>query len=159
VEKGIAPAATTKYKIVDGQVVIPPTANERQGIQPVVTLKANGGKRVDVKPGQPVNFTAEVEVPKGMGKVVAAAWHFEGEPDDVSKRNGWIFDQSGTFPVKGTFVSTDKTGSRVTLKTSYTFSKPGTYFPTLRVASQRQGDTTTLFTRIQNLDRVRVVVK
>jgi hypothetical protein len=96
VEKGIAPAATTNYKIVDGQVVIPPTANERRGIQPVVTVKANGGKRADVKVGQPVTFTAEVEVPKGMGKVVAAAWHFEGEVDDVSKRNGWIFDKSGT---------------------------------------------------------------
>ncbi|MBD0286498.1 MAG: hypothetical protein ICV79_13880 [Flavisolibacter sp.] len=159
VEKGIAPAATTNYKIVDGQVVIPPTANERKGIQPVVTVKANGGKRAEVKAGQPVTFTAEVEVPKDMGKVVAAAWHFEGEPDDVNKRIGWSFDKSGTFPVKGTFSPADKIGSRVTLKTTYTFSKPGTYFPTLRVASQRQGDATTLFTRIQNLDRVRVVVK
>ncbi len=158
-EKGIAPAATTNYKIVDGQVIIPPTANERKGIQPVVTVKANGGKRADVKVGEPVTFTAEVEVPKGMGKVVVAAWHFEGVPDDISKRNGWSFDKSGTFPVKATFTPTDKTGSRVTLKTTYTFTKPGTYFPTLRVASQRQGDTTTLFTRIQNLDRVRVVVQ
>ena len=31
--------------------------------------------------------------------------------------------------------------------------------PTLRVASQRQGDAKTLYTRIQNLDRVRVVVE
>ena len=53
----------------------------------------------------------------------------------------------------------DKMGGRATLKTTYTFTKPGTYFPTLRVAPQRQGDTTTLFTRIQNLDRVRVVVQ
>ncbi|MDB5279630.1 MAG: hypothetical protein JWR61_4585 [Ferruginibacter sp.] len=159
VEKGIAPAATTNYKIVDGQVAIPATANERSGIQPVVMLKANGGKRADVKVGQPVTFTAEVEVPKNRGKVVAAAWHLEGEVDDVSKRNGWIFDKSASFPVKATLTPADKTGSRVTLKTTYTFSKPGTYFPTLRVASQRQGDTKTLFTRIQNLDRVRVVVK
>jgi len=54
---------------------------------------------------------------------------------------------------------TDKTGSTVTVKTAYTFTKPGTYFPTLRVASQRQGDAKTAYTRIQNLDRVRVVVK
>jgi hypothetical protein len=159
VEKGIAPAATTNYKVVDGQVILPPTANERRGIQPVVTVKVGDGKRVDVKVGQPITFTAEVEVPKNMGKVVAAAWHFEGVPDDVSKHNGWRFDKSVTFPVKGTFTPTDKTGSRVTLKTTYTFSKPGTYFPTLRVASQRQGNATTPFARIQNLDRVRVVVK
>ena len=64
VEKGIAPAATTNYKIVDGQVVVPPTAEERKGIQPVVTVKANGGKRADVKVGEPVTFTAVVEVLK-----------------------------------------------------------------------------------------------
>jgi len=159
VEKGITPAATTNYKIVDGQVVIPPTADERKGIQPVVTVKANGGERADVKVGQLVTFTAEVEVPKNMGKVVAAAWHFEGVPDDISKRSGWSFNKSGTFPVKATWTPVDKTGSRVTLKTTYTFTKPGTYFPTLRVASQRQGDAKTPFTRIQNLDRVRVVVQ
>jgi hypothetical protein len=159
VEKGIAPAPTTSYKIVDGQVIVPQAADERKGIQPVVTVKVNGGKRVDVKVGQSVTFTAEVEVPKNMGKVVAAAWHFEGVPDDFNKRSGWSFDKSETFPVKGTFTPTDKIGLRVTLKTTYTFSKPGTYFPALRVASQRQGDAKTAFTRIQNLDRVRVVVK
>ena len=159
VEKGITPAATTNYKIVDGQVVIPPTADERKGIQPVVTVIAYGGERADVIVGQPVTFSAEVEVPKNMGKVVAAAWHFEGVPDDISKRSGWSFDKSGTFPVKATWTPVDKTGSRVTLKTTYTFTKPGTYFPTLRVASQRQDDAKTPFTRIQNLDRVRVVVQ
>jgi hypothetical protein len=51
-----------------------------------------------------------------------------------------------------------KTGARATLKTAYTFIKPRTYFLTLRVAAQRQGDTIILFTRFQNLDRVRVVV-
>ncbi len=85
VEKGIPPAATTNYKIVDGQVVVPPTADERKGIQPVVMVKANGSKRADVKVGEPVTFTAEVEVPKGMGKVVAASWNFEGLPEDIGK--------------------------------------------------------------------------
>jgi hypothetical protein len=45
------------------------------------------------------------------------------------------------------------------MKTTYTFSKPGTYFATLRVVSQRQGDANTPFARIENLDRVRVVVR
>jgi len=48
---------------------------------------------------------------------------------------------------------------RVNLSTKHTFSKPGTYFPVLRAASHRQGDTTTPFARIQNLGRVRVVVR
>lgn len=159
VEKGIAPPATTNYKIAHGQVIVPPTADERKGIQPVVMVKVNGGKRVEVKAGQPVAFTAIVEVPKGMGKVVAAAWNFEGLPKEIGKLSGWNFLESDAFPVRATLIPADKTGSRVTVKTTHTFSKPGTYFPTLRVAAQRQGDTTTPYTRIQNLDRVRVVVK
>ncbi len=144
VEKGIVPPTTTNYKIEDGQVVLPTNADERKGIQPVVTLKANGGARVDIKVGVAVTFTAVVEVPTHTGKVVSADWDFEGE---------------GTFPVVGKYKPADKTGSRVTLKTSYTYSKPGTYFVTLRAVSQRQGDANTPFARIQNLDRVRVVVK
>jgi hypothetical protein len=161
VEKGIAPAPSTNYQIVDGQVVLPATANERKGIQPVVTLQANGKGRADVAVGQPVMFTALVEVPKNAGKVVAAAWNFEGvaagtaTPGDAN----WRFDTSGAFPVTGTFTPTDKTGAQVRLQTTYAFSKPGTYFPTLRVAAQRQGDAKTPFARVQSLGRVRVVVK
>jgi hypothetical protein len=39
------------------------------------------------------------------------------------------------------------------------FSKPGTYFPALRVTSQRQGDAKSLYARVRNLGRVRVVVR
>ena len=44
------------------------------------------------------------------------------------------------------------------MSTSYAFSEPGTYFPALRVASQRQGSVDTPFARVLNLGRVRVVV-
>ena len=144
VEKGTAPPATTNYKIEDGQVIIPATAAERKGVQPVVKLKANGGGRANVESGKPVTFTATVEVPPHTGKVVAAEWDFDG---------------AGTFPIAGKFTPTDRTGSRATLTTTYTFSKPGTYFPALRVTSHRQGDAKTHYARIQNLGRVRVVVK
>jgi plastocyanin len=143
VEKGRTPPATTSYTIEDGQVIIPATAAERKGIQPVVTVKANGGERAEVQVGKPVTFTAEIEVPPHTGTVVAAEWDFEG---------------AGTFPVAGKFSPVDKTASRVTLSTTYTFSKPGTYFPTLRAVSQRQGDAQTPYARIQNLGRVRVAV-
>jgi len=140
VEKGIDPPATTNYTIEDGQVIVPPTAVERKGIQPVVKLKANSGERADVKVGEPVIFTAEIEVPANTGKIIFAHWDFEG---------------AGTFAVAGKFTP----ASQVKLKTTHAFSKSGTYFVTLRVASQRQGDAKTSFTRIQNLERVRVVVK
>jgi hypothetical protein len=159
VEKDVAPAATTNYTIEDGQVIVPQTANKRKGIQPVVTLMANGGKRTEIKVGQSVTFTAEVEVPEKMGKIVAAAWNFEGLSKEVEKRSGWSFENSDEFPVAAKIFPANKTGSKATIKTTYQFSKPGTYFPTLRVASQRDGDGKTPYTRIQNLDRVRVVVK
>ena len=144
VEKGVEPPATTNYKIEDGQVVIPPTAEERKVIQPVADLKVKGSKRAVIASGEKVTFTAQIEVPQNTGKIVSAEWDFEG---------------TGTFPVTGKFIPSGKIGSHGTIETTYTFSKPGTYFPTLRIASQRQGDEKTTFTRIQNLDRVRVVVK
>ena len=163
VEKGVAPAASTNYKIVDGQVVVPASANERKGIQPVVMVKANGSKRAEVKVGQIVTFTAVIDVPEHMGKVVKAVWNFEGVPNDFGIKNGdfhsWNFVTSGVFPITAKWIAINKTGSTVKVTTTYKFSKPGTYFPTLRVASQRQRNVNTVFTRVQNLDRVRVVVK
>jgi hypothetical protein len=144
VEKGIAPPASTSYKIEDGQVVVPTQAADRKGIQPVVTLKANGGERAEVKAGKPVTLTAVIEVPPHTGRIVAAEWDLDGE---------------GTFPIAGKIIPTDKSGARATLKITHTFTKPGTYFPTLRAVSQRQGDVQTPYARIQNLGRVRVVVE
>ena len=61
VEKGVEPPQSTNYKVVDGQVQVPPTAAERKGIQPVVTVKANGGARAEAAAGQPVTFTAVID--------------------------------------------------------------------------------------------------
>jgi hypothetical protein len=52
-----------------------------------------------------------------------------------------------------------KPESTVTVKATHSFSKPGSYFPVLRASSQREGDTKTPYTRVQNLARVRVVVR
>lgn len=141
-EKGVAPPATTSYKVVDSQVEVPASAAQRKGIQPVVDMKANGAVRADVATGQAVEFSGLIEAPPGTGSIVGAEWDFEG---------------AGDYPVKEQFTDTSK-GS-VKVKTSYTFMKPGTYFPALRAYSQRQGDAKTPYARIQNLGRVRVVVK
>jgi hypothetical protein len=143
VERGVAPPASTSYRIADdAQVVVPPTAAARRGIQPVVTLRANGGARAEVAAGTPVAFTAVAEVPPGTGRVVAAQWDMEG---------------AGTFPIEARVPGTS--GGPVTLRTRFTFRKPGIYFPTVRVVSQREGDARTPYARIQNLGRVRVVVR
>src|ERR1035438_5175330 len=140
VEKGVAPPANTNYKVVDGQVQVPASAGQRKGIQPVITVQADGKARAEVKVGQPVTLSAVIEAPPHTGQVVAAEWSLEGNADFSPAEIG-------------------KAAERVSLSAKHTFSKPGTYFSVLRAASQRQGEATTPFARIQNLGRVRVVVR
>jgi hypothetical protein len=141
VEKGVAPPANTAYQVEDGQVIVPATAAARHGIQPVATVSANGGVKAVVKAGQPVRFTATIAVPPGTGKIVSAEWDFEG---------------AGTFPLKAKLPAS---GAKVVLSASHAFQKPGTYFPALRVASERNGNAASPYAHIQNLGRVRVVVE
>lgn len=143
VEKGIEPAPTTNYKIEDGQVIVPSVAAERKGIQPVVNLTINGAKKKEVKVGKTLTFTGIIDLPANTGKVVSAEWDFEGQ---------------GTFLIKQKKIVFNSKENQATVTAKYQFKNTGTYFPTLRVASQREGNTKTPFARIQNLDRVRVVV-
>ena len=141
VEKGTVPPSTTAYRLVDGQVALPPTAAARRGIQPVVTLKANGGARTEVAAGQPVRFTGSITAPPGTGLVVKAEWDFGGKGDF-----------SVSSPVSG------KAGY-ATVSTSHTFDKPGTYFAVLRGYAQRKDAAGTPFAQVRNLARARVEVK
>ncbi|MFX1561174.1 MAG: hypothetical protein ACFFBL_11350, partial [Promethearchaeota archaeon] len=140
-EKGVAPIDSTTYKVVDGQVQVPPKASDRKGVQPVITVMANGGERTEVKEGKKVKFEAVIEAPPDAGSIVRVEWDFEGEGDypEVQK-------------IK------DTKSSRVKVKTDYTFSESGTYFPALRATLHRQGDPETPYARVQNIGRVRVVV-
>ena len=140
VEKGVAPSPSTVHTVTKGQVHIPATAAARKGIQPVVDLKVNGAVRVNAAVGQPVNFVAAIEMPPGTGPIAAVDWDLEG---------------TGEYATPGT-LATKGPSARVTATHSY--SKPGTYFAAIRATAQRQGDTDTLFARVQNLGRVRVVV-
>jgi hypothetical protein len=141
VEKGVKPAASTSYTMIDSQVELPDSAAQRGGIQPVVHLSANGGARAEVAAGTPVTFLAIVEVPPNTGTVVAAEWDLEGV---------------GNYPVP---TQLSANASRLALTAIYSYSRPGTYFPVLRVTSQRQGDVRSAYARVVNLDRARVVVK
>jgi len=142
VEKGVAPPVSTPYKVVDGQVQVPPTAAERKGVQPVVTVTANGGVRADVKVGKKVKFSAVIEAPPDVGSIVGLEWDFEGE---------------GDYPVVQKLKDTKS--NRVKVKTTYAFSEGGTYFPAIRATLHRKGDSQTPYARVQNIGRVRVVVK
>lgn len=144
VERGTTPPNSSEYSVSDGQVFVTLNANERKGIQPVVALKANGVECTVVEAGEPVYFTAEVVVPFHAGKLTSAEWSFEGEDD---------------YPVKGEFASINSDGAIATVEAKYIFSKPGTYFPVLRVKSNRKGDLNNLFAQVKNISRVRVIVK
>ena len=142
VETGVAPPANTTYTVNDGQLIVPATAAARRGIQPTVTVLVNGAVKTVVKPGQRVNLSATVAVPPGTGTIVTAEWDFDGK---------------GIFPLNATRAP--KPGTTLTFTGNTSYAKPGVYFPTLRVASQRNGNAASPYARIQNLARARVVVK
>jgi hypothetical protein len=144
VEHGIAPPASTAYEVIDGQVRVPARAAERRGIQPVVTVTANGRERADVPVGEAVEFSGVIDAPPGAGVIVGAEWDFEG---------------GGDFPVVEPFEDATLSMAQLTVTTTYAFSEPGTYFPALRATVHRTGDAQSPFARVQNLGRVRVVVE
>ncbi|MFD0695928.1 PKD domain-containing protein [Paenibacillus sp. GCM10027628] len=138
-ERGVAPARSTRYEVVDSQIKVPENAAVRRGIQPVVDLTVKGAARIDIAAGKTVTFKAKIQVPPGSGKVVGTEWDFDGT---------------------GNFTAADFGSPKQTLEvsTTFTYTKPGTYSPSLRVTSQREGDSSTSFAKVQNLGRVRVVV-
>lgn len=140
VEKGVEPARTTSYDVADSQISVPQHAAARRGIQPVVDLTVDGTDRIEVPAGRSVTFTARIEVPPGAGRVVHTAWDFAGTGDFTAKPFG---------PPR----------QAVEIRQTFTYTKPGTYFPVLKATAQREGDTATPFAQVANLGRVRVVVR
>ncbi|KAL5586039.1 hypothetical protein FOBRF1_015909 [Fusarium oxysporum] len=138
-ETGVYPSTPTNYTISNSQVRLPATAPERKGIQPVVDLTINGGKRVEVKTGTTVTFKVRVDIPPGAGKIDSLEWDFEG---------------IGHFVNKG-FAEVAKS---VESTVCYTYSRHGTFFPTVRAASHRKGKVDSQYALALNLGRARVVV-
>jgi hypothetical protein len=56
-------------------------------------------------------------------------------------------------------VDADSKGNQVELTTTVSYSQSGTYFPTLKVSSERKDDSSRIYTYAQNLDRIRIVVE
>ncbi len=137
VEDGKRPLETV-YRVEDAQVLLPATAVERRGIQPVIALTANGAVRADVAADESVAFAAEITAPPGAGWIVAAEWDFDGAGD---------FADAAEITVPA---------ETVRLTASHAYAEPGTYFAVLRATLQR--DAHTAYGRVQNIARVRVVV-
>lgn len=139
VERGIDPPASTAYEIDDGQVVVPADADERAGIQPVVSLTVDGGDRAEVGVGDDVTLRTVAQVPRGRGRIVSVEWDLDG---------------SGRFATRWDGAPSERVQAELVRR----FTEVGTTFVTVRVASERDGDPTTPYARLQNLARVRVVV-
>lgn len=141
VEKGTPPPQSTAYRIQGARVVVPDSAEARRGVQPVVSLRVEGRERADAHVGQTLRFTGVITAPPGAGSVVAAQWDFEGKGD---------FSEVSPVPHRV---------GRLKVTFTHRFDRPGVWFPALRGISQRDDDRKTAYARLQNLGRVRVVVK
>jgi hypothetical protein len=69
----------------------------------------------------------------------------------------WDFDGTGTYPTPEALK--DTRAAKVTVSASHSYTQPGTYVAAVRATSHRHGDSKTPYERVQNLGRVRVVVK
>ncbi|KAH7161658.1 hypothetical protein EDB81DRAFT_839959 [Dactylonectria macrodidyma] len=139
VESAILPAENTNYTLRSAQVSVAESADERHGIQPVATLKVNGAAKTVARVSETITLNAHVEIPAGTSKIVAIEYDFIGTGDLVS------------YPLASPVTSID-----IEMKTHY--NATGTYFPAVRVTSQREGKMSSPFARAMNLGRARVVI-
>lgn len=151
VEKGIEPLPSTVCSLEDGQVIVPETAAERKGMQPVPILLANGGACARVKVGEEVTFMVEAVVPEGAGEIVAVYGDYEDHG---------VLSAKDAFCDALPFERKDCGGLRGAAATfRHAYDKPGTYFASALVASSRDAEDKDAFTRVKNLARARVIVE
>ena len=139
-ERGVAPPPSTRYAIRNGQVIAAADAAGRGGLQPVMTLAANGGDRAVVGANQPVNLVAKLEMPPKTGQIVQYNWTVAGTADAPT-----------TVAPAQASVDVSRTA---------TFPKPGSYVVRLSVNGQRDGLAAPADqTLLQNYKDVRVIVE
>lgn len=143
VEKGEKAPENTGYELIDNQIILRDEPNVRGGLQPVFDLKVNGKKTATIKAGESIHFTAVMQAVESAGRYESIEWCFEGD---------------GNFAEDGGVVEiTENKGiQKATITKYHTFETPGRYYAVARVcANQNLGD---IYTRLRNLDRVRVDV-
>jgi hypothetical protein len=121
------------------QVSVPATAAERQGIQPVVALSANGKTACKAAVGSTVTLHVRAGVPAGGGKIGSVEWDFAG---------------TGKFtvnPLKRPVTTIDMRATTV-------YKPTGTVLPSVRIKAQREGNSSSPYAISVNLDRARVLV-
>ncbi len=155
VERGIEPCRSTNYRLEkDGQVYLADTAKERKGLQPIVSMTANGTSCAEVKAGEMVVFRVKAEVPDGAGDITAIDYDFVSDNSlSMEKKELTVFKNKGEF--SRTLV--DGVHGAIS-EIVHTYERPGTYFASARVKMNRSGDDKNLYTQIKNIARVRIIV-
>ncbi|KQP70019.1 hypothetical protein ASF40_09280 [Microbacterium sp. Leaf288] len=138
-EDGIEPASSTQYEVVDGQVRI--TSPHRPGgVQPIVSLTVDGSERAEVTVGEEVELGVSAATVDAQSRIVEVRWDL---------------DDSGEFAVRSDVTATTEVDQSI----RHSFSEAGTHFVSVKVTAQQHGDTETPFARVDNLARVRIVVR
>lgn len=138
VEQGIAPVPGTTYTLGElNRIILPKSARERRGYQPVATLTANGKVgRVEVAAGAEVVLSMEAEDPDNELTQVEVDFEGDGRFDETKKLQG----------------------KKATAQFTRRYDKAGQYFPTVRVTDST-GSKGSRARGIQNLASIRIVVR
>lgn len=136
-EKDEPPAASTRYQVRGGQMVLPASASERGGLQATVALSADGGAVAQVQVGEPVRLQAIIDRPARAEGVAEIAWSTTGDSEFVADPEA---------PEPG-----------VPAEHIVQYDEPGIYFPAVRVTTQ--SDESRAAAGVQALGRIRVVVR
>jgi len=108
VERDIQPKDNSGYDLVDNQVILKDTPEERRGLQPMVRLLAQSRECAHVKTGETVHLLTEVKLPEGCGELCEVEWSLNGE--DFHKGEPDI---------------------------TVSYDEPGVYFPMARIITRR----------------------
>jgi len=142
VERNVSPPPSAKAELSsENSLIMPHTAAERKGIQPVITrITADGQAYVaKVLRCKPVKFNGIAEAP--VGNIIRYEWYCQDLRDFYRE-----------FRLEEPKV-------KVNTPYTYTFQQPGRYFAVLRVTSDLGGNPNVLGGGQRNLARIRVIVK
>lgn len=145
VEHGVEPAKDTEYRLEDGQVIVSDTSTSRGGVQPVVTLTANGGDAAHVEVGESVEVRVVARAQSGSAD--------RGMP--LLYRCDWELDGTERFGV----TDCQEPSETLDMTRTCSFDEPGTYFVAAYVSAQRNRFAGTECNRINNVARARIVVE
>lgn len=153
IQLGKEPLQSTVYERIGSQIKEEPDAAKRGGIQAGIVLTANGQKCIQVKVGAEFRIRAEMLLPENAGEITSVCFDFN---------DSWSYPipPENLFPIEGKLIcKQNKSIYSAFAEITHHFDKPGIYFVSARVTSQRDGDIDDIFTQIENLDRVRIVVE